>query len=236
MQPSYLDRLASLPGLRGIPSFLRPAFALVGILLLDLVQTARNWHVAVVGLLDEPAHLLTAWLFVAACTGRTARLRVLPWLLAGSVLLDLDHVPLFLGAEWIAATPGGRPVTHSLITIVLLLTASAMVRPWRLPLAGVAAGTATQLVRDLSTGPGIPLFWPLLDGDVRLPYLPYLGILVALAVAATILRWKRRPPAPGRPLRADGVPRRGAVERPEQRNQGPARWSSARRAARVRSP
>ena len=31
--------------------------------------------------------------------GRTAALRLLPWVLAGAVLLDLDHVPLFLGLD-----------------------------------------------------------------------------------------------------------------------------------------
>ena len=137
--------------------------------------------------LDEPAHLLTAWLVLAAVTARPAGLPVLPWILAGAVLLDLDHVPLYLGLD-VAASPGGRPVTHSLLTVAVLLAAAAAVRRARLPLAGFALGVATQLLRDLATGPGVPLLWPVLDGSVRVPYQPYAVVLVALAAVATARR------------------------------------------------
>ena len=165
----------------------RPVAALAVILLLDVVLAARDWPVPVLGALDEPAHLLTAWLVLAAASARTTALRLLPWVLAGAVLLDLDHVPLFLGLD-VTATQSGRPVTHSLTTVGVLLAASAAVRPWRTALAGLALGAATQLLRDLSTGPGVPLVWPALWADVRLPYLPYLLALLALAVAATARR------------------------------------------------
>jgi inner membrane protein len=36
--------------------------AVVTILVLDAVASARQWPLVVQGLLDEPAHLLTAWL------------------------------------------------------------------------------------------------------------------------------------------------------------------------------
>lgn len=176
-----------------------PLLALAGVLVLDLVRTSRNWSLPVLGVLDEPAHLLTAWLAVAAVTARTTSLRSLPWVLAGAVLLDLDHVPLFLGVDAVAATPGGRPVTHSLATLAVLLLAAAAVRRWRLPLVGFAAGAATQLVRDLSTGPGVPLFWPLAPDSIRLPYLPYLLVLVALTGVAVARRWfGNRPRVSGR--------------------------------------
>ena len=129
---------------------------------------------------------------LAAATTRTAGLRVLPWVLAGAVLLDLDHVPLYLGAD-IAVSPGGRPVTHSLLTVAVLLAGAAAVRRWRVPLAGLALGAATQLLRDLATGPGVPLLWPALAQDLRMPYLPpYALVLVALAVAATARRLSGR--------------------------------------------
>ncbi len=168
----------------------RPAAALAGVLLLDLVRTARDWPLPVLGVLDEPAHLLTAWLVLATFSARTTALRLLPWVLAGAVLLDLDHVPLFLGLD-VSATPSGRPVTHSLVTVAVLLGAATAVRRWRLPLTGLAVGTATQLLRDLCTGPGVPLFWPL-GADVRLDYLPYALVLTALTVAATLRRLPRR--------------------------------------------
>lgn len=164
-----------------------PAGALAGILLLDLVKTGRDWSLVPLAALDEPAHLLTAWLVLAAATARTAGLRLLPWVLAGAVLLDLDHVPLYLGAD-IAVSPGGRPVTHSLLTVAVLLAGAAAIRRWRVPLAGLAFGVATQLLRDLATGPGVPLLWPALVEDLRMPYLPYALVLVALAVAATARR------------------------------------------------
>jgi inner membrane protein len=168
----------------------RPAAALAGVLLLDLVRTARDWPLPVLGVLDEPAHLLTAWLVLATFSARTTALRLLPWVLAGAVLLDLDHVPVFLGLD-VSATPSGRPVTHSLVTVAALLVAAVAVRRWRLPLTGLAVGTATQLLRDLCTGPGVPLFWPL-GADVRLDYLPYALVLTALTVAATLRRLPRR--------------------------------------------
>ena len=172
---------------RVLAPVLRPSAALAAILLLDLVREARGWPLPVLGLLDEPAHLLTAWLVLAAGTARTTALRILPWVLAGAVLLDLDHVPLFLGFD-VTATQSGRPVPHSLTTVAVLLLAALVVRRWRAALAGLAAGVATQLLRDLSTGPGVPLFWPVLAADVRLPYLAYLLVLVTLVVTATARR------------------------------------------------
>ena len=172
---------------RVLTPVLRPSAALAAILLLDLVREARGWPLPALGLLDEPAHLLTAWLVLAAVTARTTALGILPWVLAGAVLLDLDHVPLFLGFD-VTATQSGRPVTHSLTTVAVLLLAALVVRRWRAALAGLAAGVATQLLRDLSTGPGVPLFWPVLATDVRLPYLAYVLVLVALVVAATTRR------------------------------------------------
>jgi inner membrane protein len=163
------------------------------------VKESREWSLVPLAALDEPAHLLTAWLVLAAATARTARLPLLPWVLTGAVLLDLDHVPLYLGAD-IAVSPGGRPVSHSLLTVALLLVAAGAVRRWRVPLAGLALGVATQLLRDLATGPGVPLLWPVLAQDVLLPYPPYGVVLVALAAAGVARRVSGR--AAGAPATA----------------------------------
>ena len=160
-------------------------------LLLDLVRSSRDWPLLLLAALDEPAHLLTAWLVLAAATARLSGLRVLPWVLAGAVLLDLDHVPLYLGLD-VSVTPWGRPVSHSLLTVALLLLGAAAVRRWRVPLAGLAVGVATQLLRDLATGPGVPLLWPALAQDVRLRYLPYAVVLAALAAVAAARRLSGR--------------------------------------------
>ena len=184
MRPAVRTRSSFV---RLLPPVARPATALAAVLLLDLLREARSWPVPVLGLLDKPAHVLTAWLVLAALTARTTALRVLPWVLAGAVLLDLDHVPLFLGLA-VTATASGRPVTHSLATVAVLLALGLAVRRRRSALAGLAVGAATQLLRDLSTGPGVPLLWPALSADVRLPYVCYLLVLVALTGAATVRR------------------------------------------------
>jgi len=159
-----------------------PVAALAATVALDLLQSAHGWPVPVVGLLDEPAHLLTAWLALAACSPRTARLRLLPWVLLGAVAIDLDHVPLYLGADGITADGGGRPVTHSLLTVAVLLALAVVAGR---PLSGLAAGVGLHLARDLATGPGVPLLWPMDSSDVRIPYLPYLLFLVVLTLVAT---------------------------------------------------
>jgi inner membrane protein len=174
------------PAVRTRSAFL-PAGALAAVLLLDLLLATRSRPVPVVALLDEPAHLLTAWLVLAAFSARTTVARAWPWVLAGAVLLDLDHVPLFLGLD-VTATQSGRPVTHSLTTVAALLVAALVSRRGRVALAGLAVGAATQLLRDLATGPGVPLLWPALSADVRLPYAAYLAVLVVLVVAATARR------------------------------------------------
>jgi len=174
---------------------LAPLLALAGVCALDAVQAARAWPVPIVGLLDEPAHLLTAWLALAAlglagAAGRTSPL--LPWVLIGSVALDVDHVPLYLWGEPVAHQ-GSRPVTHAAVTVVVLLVVAALTRArGRTAAVGLAAGVALHLVRDVATGPGIPLLWPLDGTDVRLPYAAYLAVVV-LAAAVAVLRARRGP-------------------------------------------
>jgi inner membrane protein len=169
-----------------------PAVAVIRAL--DAVLQARSWPVPVVALLDEPAHLLTAWVVLAAVPGSRPR-PWLPWALVGAVVIDVDHLPLYLSSADVAA-PGGRPYSHSLATLALLAVTAVVARPrLRTAVLGLATGVALHLVRDLATGPGVPLLWPLVDTGVRVPYVAYLAVLVAAAVSAAARdrRVARRP-------------------------------------------
>ena len=170
--------------------------ALAALLLLDRLQFARGWPTVVVGALDEPAHLLTTWLALAALAPRAgARLRA--WALVGSVVIDLDHVPFFLGWQPIVS-PVGRPVTHSLTVVVgvLLLAAVPVLRRAALALA---AGVLSHLARDLATGPGVPLLWPLSPDGWTVPYGAYVACLVLAAAVALVRAVRGARPGPPEP-------------------------------------
>lgn len=62
------------PGAHGTNRAAAPAVALLAIGVLDSVAAIRPWPLPVVGLLDEPGHLLTAWLVLAASPGMRRRL------------------------------------------------------------------------------------------------------------------------------------------------------------------
>jgi inner membrane protein len=174
-----------------------PVLALLAVCALDAVLAARRWPVAVTGLLDEPAHLLTAWLVLAALGLGSLRTPVVRWALAGAVLIDLDHVPLYLWGEPVAQQ-GSRPVAHAAVTVaVLLLVAALARRRARTAALGLAMGVALHLVRDVVGEPGVPLFWPADADDVLLPYGGYLALLVLAATVATA-RAVRRPAVSGR--------------------------------------
>lgn len=171
----------------------RPLLEAGGIAALDLVHMSREWPTPVVALLDEPAHLTTARLLLTASRVRPAG-EALAWTLVGSVLIDLDHVPMFLGKLQRSGREQ-RPLTHSGVTSLVLLAAAAATRGRVRPaLAGLSLGVALHLVRDLGTG-GIPLLWPLSGTDVRVPYAAYAAVLGG-AVTAAALRRRRAGTAP----------------------------------------
>ncbi len=99
------------------------------------------------------------------------------------MLIDLDHVPLVLWGGPVTEF-GGRPVTHSLATVAVLTAAALAVPRVRLVAGGLAVGVVLHLVRDLATGPGVPLFWPLRPENVLVPYWVYALLVVAAAVVA----------------------------------------------------
>jgi hypothetical protein len=127
----------------------------------DYVIHRRRPRWIVVGMFDHPAHVATAMLL---------RREPTPSYLAGSLLPDLDHIPLALRV--VHPNPGDpRPVTHCLLTVapVALLNRDA------------ALGMLAHFVRDLGVGTGAPLLWPLSGRPVRVPYAAYAVLVLASA-------------------------------------------------------
>jgi inner membrane protein len=112
------------------------------------------------------------------------------WALVGSVVIDADHVPLYTFAPEFSVA-GGRPPTHSLVTVAVLLALGAGIARVRGPMVGLAIGVFLHLVRDVVTGPGVPALWPVSATIVRFPYPTFLGLLSAAGVVATVVRWPR---------------------------------------------
>jgi inner membrane protein len=154
---------------------------------LDLIAGSKDWHLAVIGVLDEPAHLVTAGL-VLALLPRGFASRVGAWALAASVAIDLDHLPLYTFAPGFA-TEGGRPPTHSLVTVLVLLVGGALAPKWRAALAGIATGVVLHFLRDVGTGPGVSLGWPIFPQNVKVPYSVYFG---AMAAVTGLVIFRRR--------------------------------------------
>jgi inner membrane protein len=162
--------------------WLLPLLGAVLVALLDVVAEPGTWSVPVTGLLDEPAHLVTAWLALCALAPRSPPSWLWGTALVASVAIDIDHVPLYLtGGRF--AVDGGRPPTHCLLLVVLLV-AIGLVGPRARWALGAATGVLLHFIRDVATGPGVPLFWPLSDVAVQAPYRAYLAAVVVLALVA----------------------------------------------------
>ena len=112
--------------------------------------------------------------------------------MAGSLLPDVDHVPLALAAEH--PTPGTRrPATHCLLAIAPLF---ALARASRSDLVdGAAWGTVAHFARDVSIPPGAPLLRPVNKDDVADP----------------VRRLRRRPGGSRRPGPRAGLTFRGPI-------------------------
>ena len=161
----------------------RAAAYLAVVFAIDALLALAAPPLVLLGLLDEVAHLLTAALLLAALRPRVPAQVVLA-ALAASMLIDVDHLPQYAGED--VLTEGlPRPVTHSIATLVVLgvLAATAWGLPWQLA-TGALLGVSTHFVRDLATGPGLALLWPLSDQAVRVSYTVYAALVVAAAVIA----------------------------------------------------
>jgi membrane-bound metal-dependent hydrolase YbcI (DUF457 family) len=157
-----------------------------------ILRRRPPWIVA--GLFDHPAHLGTAGLVLLNLPPRSR-----DWaagFLAGSLLPDLDHVPLAVSRVH-RTLDDPRPVTHCLLAVAPVFVAARLTHG-RVgdALRGAAAGTLAHFARDLAVGTGVALFQPLLGRSLRVPYPGYAAALAGLAARAAA-RARRPTPASG---------------------------------------
>jgi inner membrane protein len=186
--PSRGRRIAA----RKITAPLVPLLLLAIIFGADALLSTRSRGVVLTAALDEPAHFATGALGLIALAGPGWLIRHRTFAISaliGSVVIDVDHIPLYLG--W-PVGHGGRPYSHSILTFVVLLTVSLVVgRRWPVPL-GLGAGVLLHLVRDVVSGPGAPLWWPLSHVGVRVDYRFYAaGLCLTALVVGGRLWWQR---------------------------------------------
>jgi membrane-bound metal-dependent hydrolase YbcI (DUF457 family) len=138
-------------------------------------------------LVDEPAHLATcvvALLALTAFISPSPPRRFAAAALLASVAIDVDHVPGLLGSHLLT---GGlpRPYGHSALLVVVLAVVgwASKRRDVREVSLGIALGISTHLFRDLATGPGVPLFWPISSDVVTFPYAVFACGLALAALA-----------------------------------------------------
>jgi membrane-bound metal-dependent hydrolase YbcI (DUF457 family) len=144
----------------------------------DWVIHFRRPRWILIALFDHPAHVATAALVALNLRGRSPRWHL--GFLGGSLLPDVDHIPLALGEH--PAPEARRPSTHSLAAVAPLF---ALARATRSDLAdGAAWGTLAHFARDVSMAPGAPLLKPFRDEDLLVPYAAYALALAGLAAMA----------------------------------------------------
>jgi membrane-bound metal-dependent hydrolase YbcI (DUF457 family) len=137
---------------------------------------------------DEPAHLATALLLLFAlltlARSRRPSLSFLAAALIASVAIDLDHIPGLLGWQGLTGSVP-RPYPHSLLTPLALIVVGGLAGGRTRPVAfGTAFGVGAHLCRDLCTGPGAAILWPLSSAAIRLPYPIF---VVALVLTAAVI-------------------------------------------------
>jgi LexA-binding, inner membrane-associated putative hydrolase len=151
----------------------------------DAVNRKVPFDLLSTGPLDEITHLATAalGLMVLACFIDAPR-RFYAAAMVASVAIDLDHIPLFLGL----LPDQGRPVTHSLATVVVFAGAAATSRRHRAVLAGAVTGLMIHFARDIAEGPpGVRLLWPVQQTEWTLSYWCFLGMIIAFTAARLVL-------------------------------------------------
>ena len=199
-QDELLRWLARLVSKRGVSLAL-----IVAIVIVDRTILWRVTSFVPRALIDEPCAVATALLVLGAIT----RLRGTPpdpkfgWsMLAWSVLIDIDHLPLEFGSPVLTeGTP--RPYFHALWVVAVLIVATLVTRGWSkragIPafaatatlLAGAACGISAHFLRDIATAP-MSLWWPVTKAAVQVPYWSYVLALL-IVVAMPPARFRHRP-------------------------------------------
>jgi hypothetical protein len=165
--------------------------ALVTVLAMD-VLLARLPARPIAGVVDEAAHLATGTIVLAAWPEPTPEFAT--GLAAGSVLIDVDHVPELWGRAWLRPR-GVRPVPHSLATpaLVARFGRGCFAR-------GAAVGLVAHLARDLATGTTrVALLWPLSRRGFSIRYRTYVAALGLLAIASRAGSGSGPPPRASHP-------------------------------------
>jgi inner membrane protein len=128
--------------------------------------------------LDEPAHLATTVILLLALLRTVSRTFTVAALVA-TVLIDLDHIPMYFG--YAALTPAThRPYTHSLATVAVAAFLALVLSRRRAIFSGIAFGVTGHLFRDIATN-YVPLFWPLTLRETLIPWWVHLTILIPLS-------------------------------------------------------
>ena len=133
----------------------------------DYVIERRRPRWILVGFFDHPAHVATAMLIHPK--GGAAYL-------AGSLLPDLDHIPLALRSVQ-PSLDDPRPVSHCLLAVAPVAAFNR----------AAAAGMLAHFARDVGVGTGVPLLWPATRRSIRVPYAVYAAGCVLLARRATLV-------------------------------------------------
>jgi len=123
-----------------------------------------------------------------AALGIDVEMPVVLAVFAGSLLIDLDHLPGLLGSGALQqGTP--RPYTHSLLTVSVMLVAAFLVsRRRRKIVIAAAVALVLHFFRDMAEpgGSGVALLWPVSDRGYVIGYVWYaagLALLVTVAIA-----------------------------------------------------
>jgi membrane-bound metal-dependent hydrolase YbcI (DUF457 family) len=198
VEPTLVD--GTTPRRRKHPTRLLVIMAAVVIAAADGALHVVNATVAS-GAVDEPAHIATTVVILAALGWPLGRRFAVAAIIA-SVAIDLDHVPWYLGADFLSSG-AQRPVTHSWLTLAAVgILACALKGRWRVIALGAELGLVGHLFRDMAEPgyhSGVALFWPLSDASMRVPYFVY-ALVICAALVATFVRTRSR-----------GAPRRPAV-------------------------
>jgi inner membrane protein len=149
----------------------------------DAADRRIPFAVLATGPVDEVAHLATGalGLLALACFIDAPRRFYVAGLIA-SVAIDLDHIADYLG---LMGHQPGRPVTHSLTTVLVIVVAATLSRRHRAVLAGAATGLLIHLARDIAEGPpGVRMLWPLRDTAWTASF----GWFLAMILTFTVVR------------------------------------------------
>jgi membrane-bound metal-dependent hydrolase YbcI (DUF457 family) len=181
-----------------LPPSAAPA-ALATLLVIDAFVLPRLPIRPLSGVVDEAAHAATAVALLAALPRQDSEF--VRGFAAGSILLDIDHVPELWGRRWLRPR-GVRPLPHSVGLPALLLAHS--VRKSNRAALGAAVGVGGHLLRDLATGKtSVPLLWPLTRRPFSVRYRKYVAVMAVLAAVgaarATAGSGAARPPRGSHP-------------------------------------